>query len=59
VRSLANPTNFITFCGLVAALDYKPDLIGVTKTREVSNSSGQNKSLAGYKSSKWCVTGAN
>jgi len=48
VRSLFNITNFSKFEGLVATLDYKPNVIGATETWKSSTSSGQFKSLSGY-----------
>ena len=34
--------------GLIASLDYKPDVIGITETWEQPNSFGQYKCLPGY-----------
>ena len=47
-RSIVNPVNFTRIEGLITLLDYKPDVIGVTKTWEQPNSFGQYKCLPGY-----------
>ena len=47
-RSIVNPVNFTKIEGLIASLDYKPDVIGITETWEQPNSFGQYKCLPGY-----------
>ena len=44
-RSIVNPVNFTKIEGLIASLDYKPDVIGITETWEQPNSFGQYKSV--------------
>jgi len=48
-RSLMNPHNFTKLEGLVAKLEYAPDVIGITETWEnTSNNSSFSKVLSGY-----------
>ena len=47
-RSIVNLVNFTKIEGLIASLDYKPDVIGITETWEQPNSFGQYKCLPGY-----------
>ena len=47
-RSIINPTNFTKIEGLIASLNYKSDVIGITETWEQPNSFGQYNCLPSY-----------